>query len=43
MARQHPEGLNRLSALAIKNAAAIDWYADGGGLYLEVGGNGRKR
>lgn len=43
VARQRPQGLNRLSALAITNATAIGGYADGGGLYLEVGGNGRKR
>ena len=35
-------GLHRLSALAVKNGKATGWYGDGGGLYLEVDGHGRR-
>jgi len=43
MRRTHPQGLNRLSAAGIKYLDEPGWYADGGGLYLEVDKNGRKR
>lgn len=35
-------GLNRLTALEVKNAKARGWYGDGGGLYLEVDSHGRR-
>ena len=43
MRKRQPQGLNRLSAAAIKYLEATGWHADGGGLYLEIDGNGRKR
>ena len=43
MLRRHPQGLNRLSALAIKTISEPGWHADGGGLYLEVDRSGAKR
>ena len=39
----NPQGIHRLSAAAIKYIADPGWHADGGGLYLEVDTNGRKR
>ncbi len=39
----NPQGIHRLSAAAIKYIADPGWHADGGGLYLEVDKNGRKR
>ncbi len=41
-ARQ-PRVLHRLSAAGIKFITSEGWHADGGGLYLEVDGAGRKR
>lgn len=38
-----PQGLYRLSALAVQTITAAGWHADGGGLYLEVDRTGRKR
>ena len=38
-----PQGIHRLSPAAIKYIVEPGWHADGGGLYLEVGTNGRKR
>lgn len=35
-------GLNRLSMLEVKAAKQAGWYGDGGGLYLEVDGHGRR-
>ncbi len=43
MRRTQPQYLNRLSAAGIKYLDKPGWYADGGGLYLEVDKNGRKR
>jgi integrase len=43
MARSSSQGLNRLSAAAVKTIAKPGWHSDGGGLYLEVDVNGRKR
>ena len=39
----NPQGIHRLTTSGIKFATAPGWYADGGGLYLEVNSNGRKR
>jgi integrase len=41
--RRTLQGLYRLSAFAVQNITAPGWHADGGGLYLEVDRNGRKR
>jgi hypothetical protein len=38
-----PQGLYRLSALAVQSITAPGWHGDGGGLYLEVDRSGRKR
>ncbi len=43
MPRGQVNGLYRLSATAINHLNAPGWYGDGGGLYLEVDKNGRKR
>jgi integrase len=43
MRRTQPQHLNRLAAASIKYLDKPGWYADGGGLYLEVDKNGRKR
>lgn len=43
MLRRHPQGLHRLSALAIRTISEPGWHADGGGLYLEVDRSGAKR
>ena len=43
MLRRHPQGLHRLSALAIKTISEPGWHTDGGGLYLEVDRSGAKR
>ncbi len=37
------QGIHRLSAAAIKYITDPGWHGDGGGLYLEVDRNGRKR
>ena len=37
------QGLNRLTALAVQNLNEPGWHHDGGGLYLEIAGSGRKR
>jgi len=41
--RSSPQGLYRLTALAVQTITAPGWHADGGGLYLEVDPSGRKR
>ena len=43
MSKRQPQGLNRLSVAAIKYLETPGWHADGGGLYLEIDANGRKR
>ena len=43
MRKRQPQGLNRLSVAAIKHLATPGWHGDGGGLYLEIDANGRKR
>ena len=43
MKKRQPQGLNRLSVAAIKYLETPAWHADGGGLYLEIDANGRKR
>jgi integrase len=43
MRRTQPQGLHRLSAAAIRYLETPGWHADGGGLYLEIDTNGRKR
>jgi integrase len=43
MRKRQPQGLNRLSVAAIKHIATPGWHGDGGGLYLEIDANGRKR
>ena len=43
MKKRQPQGLNRLSVAAIKYLETPGWHADGGGLYLEIDANGRKR
>ena len=43
MRKRQPQGLNRLSVAAIKHLGTPGWHGDGGGLYLEIDANGRKR
>ena len=43
MATRNPQGIHRLSPAAIKHITKQGWHCDGGGLYLEVDPNGRKR
>jgi integrase len=43
MRKKQVHGLYRLSNAAINHAKNPGWYADGGGLYLEVDKSGRKR
>ncbi len=43
MPDRNAQGLNRLSAAAVRSIGKPGWHADGGGLYLEVDTNGRKR
>ena len=43
MRKRQAQGLNRLSVAAIKYLATPGWHGDGGGLYLEIDANGRKR
>jgi integrase len=43
MSRTQAQGLHRLSAAGVKHLDAPGWYCDGGGLYLEIDANGRKR
>ena len=43
MTKRQAQGLNRLSVAAIKYLESPGWRADGGGLYLEINANGRKR
>ena len=43
MRNRQAQGLNRLSVAAIKYLETPGWHADGGGLYLEIDSNGRKR
>lgn len=43
MTFRNPQGIHRLSVAAIKFIADPGWHSDGGGLYLEVDKNGRKR
>lgn len=43
MQTRHARGLHRLSATSVKFATKPGWYADGGGLYLEVDRGGAKR
>ena len=43
MRKRQAQGLNRLSVAAIKHLATPGWHGDGGGLYLEIDANGRKR
>lgn len=43
MAEKRSRQLNRLTALSVENARVEGWYADGGGLHLEVDGKGNKR
>jgi hypothetical protein len=43
MASRNPQGIHRLSATAVKCIDKPGWHCDGGGLYLEVDANGRKR
>lgn len=43
MPRSSSQGLNRLSAVSVKTITEPGWHSDGGGLYLEVDENGRKR
>ena len=43
MRKRQPQGLNRLSVAAIKYLETPGWHGDGGGLYLEIDANGRKR
>ena len=43
MRKRQPQGLNRLSVAAIKHLETPGWHGDGGGLYLEIDANGRKR
>ena len=43
MKKRQPQGLNRLSVAAVKYLDTPGWHADGGGLYLEIDANGRKR
>jgi hypothetical protein len=43
MRKRQPQGLNRLSVAAIKHLETPGWHGDGGGLYLEIDPNGRKR
>src|SRR5271157_4151969 len=43
MKKRQPQGLNRLSVSGIKYLETPGWHADGGGLYLEIDANGRKR
>jgi integrase len=43
VAFRNPQGIHRLSAAAIKYITDPGWHSDGGGLYLEVDTNGRKR
>ena len=40
---KNSQGIHRLSVAAIKYALKPGWYADGGGLYLEVDRGGRQR
>jgi hypothetical protein len=37
------QGIHRLSAAAVQHIRDPGWHSDGGGLYLEVDKNGRKR
>jgi integrase len=43
LAKRNPQGIHRLSPLTVTNTAVPGWHADGGGLYLEIDKNGRKR
>jgi integrase len=43
MAPKRSRQLNRLTMLNVENAKTEGWYADGGGLHLEVDANGNKR
>ena len=43
MRKRQPQGLNRLSVATIKYLETPGWHGDGGGLYLEIDANGRKR
>jgi integrase len=43
VAARNPQGIHRLSPSAIKYITKPGWHCDGGGLYLEVDANGRKR
>lgn len=43
MRSRNSQGIHRLSAAAIKHISESGWHGDGGGLFLEVDRNGRKR